>query len=62
VISVSGQITELFGHLIGLIVTTSIGEDVEHSVVELPDGPKLSKFCLPYFFDEDDFLPSKEVV
>jgi hypothetical protein len=61
VIKVSGSITELFGDLIGLIVMTSIGEDVETSVVEIPDGPKISSFTLPYFFDENDkLLPAKD--
>ena len=56
VIRVSGRITELFSDLIGLIVMTSIGEDVETSTVEIPDGPKISAFSLPYFFDENDTL------
>jgi hypothetical protein len=56
VIKVSGCITELFGDLISLIVMTSIGEDVETSIVEIPDGPKISAFSLPYFFDENDEL------
>jgi hypothetical protein len=58
VIKVSGSITELFGDLIGLIVMTSIGEDVETSTIEIPDGPKISAFSLPYFFDENDALPA----
>ena len=58
VIRVSGCITELLGDLIGLIVMTSIGEDVETSTVEIPDGPKISAFSLPYFFDENDALPA----
>jgi len=58
VIRVSGSITELFGDLIGLIVMTSIGEDVETSTVQIPDGPKMSSFALPYFFDENDSLPA----
>jgi len=37
---------------------TSIGEDVETSTVEIPDGPKISAFSLPYFFDENDVLPA----
>jgi hypothetical protein len=56
VIKVSGNITELFGDLIGLIVMTAIGEDVETSTIEIPDGPKISAFSLPYFFDENDKL------
>jgi len=52
------SVTELFGDLIGLIVMTSIGEDVETSTVEIPDGPKISAFSLPYFFDENDVLPA----
>jgi hypothetical protein len=58
VIKVSGRITELFGDLIGMIVMTSVGEDVETSTVEIPDGPKISAFTLPYFFDENDALPA----
>jgi len=57
VIKVSGHITELFGNIIALIVTTCIGEDIETTVVEIPDGPKISTFCLPFFFDENDTLP-----
>ena len=62
VITVSGRITELFGDLIGLIVMTSIGEDVETSIIQIPDGPKISSFALPYFFDENDSLPSAKDV
>lgn len=54
VIFVSRHITELFGSLMGLIVETI--PDLEIMVEELPDGPKLSAFSLPYFFDEDDAL------
>jgi hypothetical protein len=42
-IKVSGRITELFGDLIGLIVMTSIGEDVETSIMPGPvtrGGPR----------------------
>ena len=57
VTKVSGRITELFGDLIGLIVMNSIGKDVETSTIEIPTGPKISTFSLPYFFDENDTLP-----
>jgi hypothetical protein len=57
VIVVSGHITELFGEVISLIVANSIGGDVEMTTVEIPDGPKMSTFCLPYFFDENDSFP-----
>ena len=30
--------------------------DVETSTVQIPDGPKMSSFALPYFFDENDSL------
>jgi hypothetical protein len=58
VTTVSGHITELFGQIIALIVVTSIGEDVETTIVEIPNGPKISTFCLPFFFDENDSLPA----
>jgi hypothetical protein len=57
VIVVSRGITELFGTLIAEIVAKSIGE-VELTTVEVPTGPKLSQFVLPYLFDEDDSLGS----
>lgn len=57
VVSVSRQITSLFGELIASIVSTSIGDDLEVTVTEIPDGPKLSTFWLPYFFDENDTFP-----
>jgi hypothetical protein len=60
VIKVSGSITELFGDVIGLIVMTSIGEEVKTSIVEIPNGPKISSFVLPYFFDENDNLPATQ--
>jgi hypothetical protein len=54
IIAVSRDITELFGELIGLL-----GEDVVSEVIteQITDGPKLSTFSLPFFFDEDDALP-----
>ena len=50
----SRDMNELFGELIGLL-----GEGVIDlvSTVTLPDGPKLSEFSLPYFFDENDKPP-----
>jgi hypothetical protein len=55
IIEVSRDMTELFGELIALI-----SEDVVDSVSTetLPDGPKLSTFSLPYFFDENDRPPA----
>jgi hypothetical protein len=53
---VSREITILFGEIISKIVTDSIGQDVEHSIVEIPCGPKISKFSLPYYFDENDSM------
>jgi hypothetical protein len=54
VITVSRQITELFSDLIPLIVKTSIGEDVETTTEEIPDGPKISTLSLPFFIDWSD--------
>jgi hypothetical protein len=53
IISVSRNITELFGELVGML-----GENAVDSVTteQVPDGPKLSSYSLPYFFDENDFL------
>ena len=55
IIDVSRHITELFGELIGML-----GQDAVSDVVteQVPDGPKLSTFSLPYFFDENDALPA----
>jgi hypothetical protein len=54
VIRVSDHITDLFGELIAALSEGVVGEVATE---ELPDGPKLSTFCLPYFFDEDDPWP-----
>jgi hypothetical protein len=54
IIEVSRHITELFGELIGILGESAVSEVVTEQV---PDGPKLSTFSLPYFFDEDDALP-----
>jgi hypothetical protein len=56
IIEVSGAITELFGSLIGILA-----EDAVSAVTtkQIPDGPKLSTFSLPYFFDEIDSLPAQ---
>jgi hypothetical protein len=62
VIKVSDRITELFGDLIGVIVMTSVGVDVETSTVAIPDGPKISTFTLPYFFNENDALPASSAL
>jgi hypothetical protein len=54
IIAVSGNITELFGELIGILSEDAVEEVVTE---QIPDGPKLSTFSLPYFFDENDTLP-----
>ena len=54
IIEVSRHITELFGELIGMLGESAVSEVVTEQV---PDGPKLSTFSLPYFFDENDSLP-----
>lgn len=53
IIQVAGDMTELFGTLIAFL-----SEDVIDSANQeiLPDGPKVSQFSLPYFFDENDSL------
>jgi hypothetical protein len=56
IIEVSGHITELFGELIGMLGESAVSEVVTE---QLPDGPKLSSFSLPYFFDENDALPAR---
>ncbi len=55
IIEVSRHIAELFGELIGILGESAVSEVVTEQV---PDGPKLSTFSLPYFFDEDDALPA----
>ena len=55
IIQVSRHIAELFGELIGILGESAVSEVVTEQV---PDGPKLSTFSLPYFFDENDRLPS----
>jgi hypothetical protein len=54
IIQVSRHIAELFGELIGILGESAVSEVVTEQV---PDGPKLSTFSLPYFFDENDRLP-----
>jgi hypothetical protein len=56
IIEVSRHITELFGELIGMLGESAVGELVTEQV---PDGPKLSTFSLPYFFDENDAWPER---
>jgi hypothetical protein len=56
VISVSGELPELFGPIMAEIISKYT--DSEMDIVEVPNVPKLSKSCLHYFHDEDDFLPS----
>jgi hypothetical protein len=54
IIEVSAHITELFSQLIAMLSESVVSELVTEQV---PDGPKLSAFALPYFFDEDDTWP-----
>ena len=54
IISVSRDITELFGQLIAFLSEDAVEEVTTQQV---PDGPKISTFSLPYFFDEVDTLP-----
>ena len=57
IITVSRDITELFGELIGILGEHVVGQV---TTVQIPDGPKLSTFSLPYFFDENDSFPQKK--
>jgi hypothetical protein len=50
VIEISCHITELFGQVIAEIVEAHI-PDVEVTTVEIPNGPKLSTYSLPFFVD-----------
>jgi hypothetical protein len=54
IIQVSRHITELFGELIAMLGEGAVTEMITEQV---PEGPKLSSFCLPYFFDENDAWP-----
>jgi hypothetical protein len=56
IIEVSRDITELFGHLIAMLSENIVSEIITEKV---PDGPKLSTFSMPYFFDENDRLPGE---
>ena len=53
VLEVSKNITTLFSWLISDIVTAYVPEP-EVKIEQFDDGPKLSEFALPYFFDEDE--------
>jgi hypothetical protein len=48
IISVAGDITELFGDLIGILIKNTVTEDVSEPI---PNAPKLSNFTLPFFFE-----------
>jgi hypothetical protein len=50
VIEVSRHITELFGQVIASIAEAYI-PDAEVTTVEIPNGPKLSTYSLPFFVD-----------
>jgi len=52
--AVSGHITELFHHVIAMLAEKIVSQIITEQV---PDGPKLSTFCLPYFFNENDAMP-----
>jgi hypothetical protein len=54
IIAVSRDITELFGELISILAEDAVSEVITE---QIPDGPKLSTFSLPYFFDENDAWP-----
>jgi len=56
VIAVSRDITELFGDLIGILSKDACGQI---TIEQIADGPKLSTFSLPYFFNENDALPHR---
>jgi hypothetical protein len=51
IIEVSRDITELFGSLIRMLAEDAVSKV---TTKQIPDGPKLSTFSLPYFFDEND--------
>ncbi|NEV76596.1 hypothetical protein DYI24_06020 [Rhodopseudomonas sp. BR0C11] len=53
VLEVSKHITTLFSWLISDIVTAHVPEP-KVITERFEDGPKLSEFALPYFFDEDE--------
>jgi hypothetical protein len=52
--SVSRNFTELFGQLIAMLGENAVEETIAQ---QIPNGPKISTFSLPYFFDEVDALP-----
>lgn len=56
VIAVSRDITELFGDLIGILSKDACGQI---TIEQIADGPRLSTFSLPYFFNENDALPHR---
>jgi hypothetical protein len=53
VLDVSRHITTLFSYLISAIVLAYVPEP-EVKTEKFENGPKLSEFALPYFFDEDE--------
>ena len=53
VLEVSKNITTLFSWLISDILTAYVPEPAVKTQ-KFDDGPKLSEFALPYFFDEDE--------
>jgi hypothetical protein len=59
VLDVSKNITTLFSWLISDILTAYVPEP-EVKTEKFDDGPKLSQFTLPNFFDEDEEDWTKE--
>jgi hypothetical protein len=51
IVEVSRDITQLFGSLINMLAE-GLGSAL--STEKIPDGPKMSTFSLPFFFDEND--------
>jgi hypothetical protein len=56
IIEVSRDITQLFGSLINMLAE---GAGSALTTEEIPDGPKMSTFSLPFFFDENDMSSMK---
>ena len=58
IVAVSRDITELFSQLISILGEQAVSDMIEE---QIPDGPKLSSFSLPYFFDENDSWPTPAI-
>src|SRR6516165_12104439 len=48
----------MFDEMIALIVATAILRDVEVTIIEILDGPKMSTLSLPFFLRRENALPS----